>query len=211
MSEGGADQGGIAAIFAGAAGDARSSEGGMAQLGDAGAAGAGGAPEGSSLEQLSFCARLDRLSIHSNNVVVYFDIAVYNDPCVDWVTTLHGTEHHSDFLNNLAVWNLRFWGCFAEGVSNFGLIYEPAPLSQGDAELLIDHYLRAATTELQLSSAEDAEMRAALERLARTVVVDPSSLPSHVDCLSGAGGAGGAPSGAGGVAATVAGGEGGTG
>ncbi len=59
-----------------------------------------------------------------------------------------------------------------------------------------------AQAELDLSPLESEQMRAALERLAKPLVTDPSFEPSKSECSAGAGGAGagGAPAGAAGVA-----------
>ena len=69
----------------------------------------------------------------------------------------------------------------------------------GDANLLIDLYLTTTNAELELSTDERTEMKAALDRLAEQLISSPSEEPSQSSCVSnnggtaGAAGAGGAP------------------
>ena len=90
------------------------------------------------------------------------------------------------------IWNLQLWGCQGQPVGDFGLVYRTPPLSAGDANLLIELYLTAATAELDLRPSELDDMRGALERLSKPLIVSDSSEPSASVCPTGAGGAGGA-------------------
>jgi uncharacterized membrane protein len=63
---------------------------------------------------------------------------------------------------------------------------------------LIELYLEKAQTELSLSPLEHSQMAAALERLAKPLIVDESTEPSNSACEMG--GAGGGAGGEGGGA-----------
>ena len=155
--------------------------------------GAGGETQQSSGEQLGFCSRLTMRPTRSSNVALLYEQAVYDDCRIKWVTDLYLVPKvRADFLNDLIVWNLELWGCQGEPVQSFALIYGEAPLSAGDAALLIEYYLDAALEELDMSEPELDEMKAALERLSEPLIDDPSTEPSQPRCDTGAAGAGGA-------------------
>jgi hypothetical protein len=171
-------------------------------------AGAGGNDSGPT-EQLSFGPRIPAQAANARDVAREYNHATFDDCRTRWVTDLFlQSEAQQDFLNELVTWNLRFWGCQGEPVDNFALIYGTAPLSAGDATLLIEHYIAVATEALTLSPLEIDEMRAALQRLSAPLIADPSPEPSQPDCDAGGAGAGGAASepvggaGAGGAAPT---------
>jgi hypothetical protein len=174
------------------------------------AAGAGGnGDDDPTTEQLSFGPRITAQVVNAGDVAREYDHATYDDCRTRWVSDLYlASDERHTFLNDLLAWNLRFWGCQGEPVDNFALIYGTAPLSAGDASLLIEHYIAVATVELTLSPLEITEMRAALERLSRPLIADPSTEPSQPRCDAGSAGEGGA-GGAGGTASEAAG-QGGT-
>jgi hypothetical protein len=199
--------GGESAI-AGTSGDAGSGTAGSTTGGAAGAsmggalAGDGGTATNSDGEQLELCVRLSQAAVHSTAVARAYPTSVYFDCRVHWVVAL-GTADLATFKNDLLSFNYAFWGCTGTPpVDTFALVFGTPPLSQGDVEALIDLYLADAHAELDLSPLESEQMRAALERLAKPLVTDPSFEPSKSECSAGAGGAGagGAPAGAAGVA-----------
>ncbi|RYZ09137.1 MAG: hypothetical protein EOO73_05065 [Myxococcales bacterium] len=99
-----------------------------------------------------------------------------------------------EYRQQLAIWNLEFWGCQGEPVTTLGLVWGTPRLSAGDVSRLIDAYLLATdapTAELGLSPVEYEEMKSALERLAAPYIADGSAEPSKPRCSSGNGGAGG--------------------
>lgn len=179
----------------------------MPPIASAGAAGTAG--EGSGIEKLGICARLNRQVILASNVALNFDFEVYNDPCVGWTTTLYQVEQaRPDYLNVLKAWNSGFWGCKQLGVETFALVWkQPDVLTQGDLNQLITVYMQVLNRDLELdgqnalSPDEVVEMRQALERLGESMVTDSTLDFSHPECLlppggeGGAGGAGGAGSG----------------
>ncbi|HKY36441.1 MAG TPA: hypothetical protein VJN18_10905 [Polyangiaceae bacterium] len=175
--------------------------GGSTQAGAPPGAGSGGDDDGPPQERLSFGLRIPEPFEKSEDVTIGYTQAVFDDCRTKWVTKLFlDKDEQPLFLNNLIDWNLDFWGCTlaAPPVSTFALIHEPAPLSAGDAALLIEHYITVATAELTLSPLEITEMRGALERLSRPLIVDPTAEPSQPDCGDpGSAGAGGAPGAAG--------------
>ena len=169
--------------------------GGSIQGGGPASAGAGGGDDGPLSEQLSFGLRIPAPSQNATDVARGYNQATYDDCRTRWVTGLFLDKEPSEqhlFLNALVTWNYNFWGCDVgvPPVDNFALIWGEAPLSAGDASLLIEHYITVATAELTLSSAEITEMRAALERLAAPLIEDPSLEPSQSQCDTGTGGAG---------------------
>ncbi len=193
-SGGNTSQAGEGPTLGGAAG------GGSTQAGAPAMAGAGGADDTPTTEQLSFGARIPAPQQNAIDVARAYNKATFGDCRTKWVTNLFlDKDEQALFLNNLVTWNIGFWGCLNQPpVSGFALIHGEAPLSAGDAALLIEHYIAVATVELTLSPLEITEMRAALERLAAPLIADPSTEPSQPDCADGgAGGAGGAPGGAG--------------
>jgi hypothetical protein len=172
--------------------------GGSLQGGGPPSAGAGGGSDGPLSEQLSFGLRIPAPSQNATDVARAYNQATYDDCRTRWVTNLFLDKQPSEqhlFLNALVTWNYNFWGCDVgvPPVSNFALIWGEAPLSAGDAALLIEHYIAVATAELTLSPPEITEMRAALERLAAPLIEDPSLEPSQSQCDTGSAGAGGMP------------------
>lgn len=189
-----ANNGGTSSTITGAAGSPGAS-GGAADAGAAPIGGGGGTtpPAG---EQLTLCDRITQRSTHAFNVARGYDHAVYDDCRTRWVTNLYLVDKaREDFLNALQAWNLGFWGCGHDPVDNFALVYGTPALSAGDAAALIDKYMTIASSDLQLSPAENAEMEAALERLAQQDIADPSLELSNSLCqpVGGGGAGGGAP------------------
>lgn len=170
--------------------------------GESGNAGEG--PVGPVMEELSLCDRLTGTSILTTEVSWAFEALVYADCQLNWLNQLYldfKPNKRDEYLNALRPWNLRFWGCQDQPVGDFPLVFGTPPLSQGDADLLVDYYVQAAIAKIGLSTTEEEEMRSALARLAVQLVVDASSEPSKPNCedpnAGGAGGtgSGGAPSG----------------
>jgi hypothetical protein len=167
------------------------------QTGDGGATpsagGAGGA--GGVGEVLELCARISQKTIHAQDVSREYAKNAYAHCDSYWIIRLavDDGEGLAQYRNDLAAWSYSFWGCGAEPATTFGLVYGTPAISAGDAKLLIDTYIEAAKFDLDMSPGEVTEMRSALERLSRLVVVDDSTAPSrpnsHPDC-AGAGGAG---------------------
>lgn len=173
----------------GASGSGGSEQQAGAPSGGAGAAGEGPTNGG---ENLAFCDRLTMRTINSSEVARRYNHAVYDDCRTRWVTDLYLQQgEQDDFLNDLLTWNLQLWGCQPPAVENFALIYGEAPLSAGDAALLIEHYVTVASDQLAMSEPEISAMQAALQRLAQPLIQDPSPAPSQPLCDAGAGGAGG--------------------
>ena len=167
---------------------------GAAAVSDAGSGGAAGAagnaPDTPGGEQLVLCARLTGRVGHADAQARAFAKATFADCRINWVVPLG--PNLDDYRQQLVIWNLQFWGCQGQPVGDFGLVYGTPPLSAGDASLLIELYLTAATAELDLSPSELDDMRGALERLAKPWIVSDSSEPSASVCSTDAGGAGGA-------------------
>lgn len=174
--------------------------------------GAGGMPGGDlGVEQLALCGRLTQRVVLSTRFVSNFDFVVYWDACIGWTTKLYEVEQaQGDYLNQLSAWNQRFWGCTDTGAEGFPLVWkQPDVLTAGDANRLIARYISVLNLELEalgqstLSSNEEMEMRAALQRLSESMVTDPTIDYSHPECLNppvGEGGAGGEGGGAGSAA-----------
>lgn len=173
---------------AGRGGDATTVQGG--QGGEAAAPSRG--------EELSFCPRLTGLSKLSLAVEeAYIEVSIV-DCRIAWL--IPRKQDLIDMRNELISWNRRFWGCEGIPVQSFPLVWGTPALSQGDAAVAIDIYLTASKTELELSPLEYDEMKAALQRLAGPLVVDPSNEPSQPSCApDGAAGMGGYAGGAGGA------------
>jgi hypothetical protein len=174
---------------------------GAVELSNGGGGGGPDLPFGG--EQLELCARLTGLSSHSLLLSNAYLASAFTDCRVSALMPRRAPL--GTFRSELNVFNLTFWGCQGAPVETFGLVYMTPPLSAGDAAILIDMYLQAAQAELKLSPLEATEMRAALERLAKRVVVDPSLEPSSSICDQGSGGAGGAGGAGGDTSETTAG------
>ncbi|MDF3066849.1 MAG: hypothetical protein K0R38_2450 [Polyangiaceae bacterium] len=189
-----ASGGGTTAGAAGAPpseGGTRNLTGGSAGQPSAGQGGeAGAAPVPSLGEELSFCPRLTGLSKLSLAVEeAYIGVAIV-DCRIAWVVPRR--QDLIDMRNELITWNRRFWGCEGLPVTTFPLVWGTPALSQGDATIAMELYLAASKKELALSRVEYEEMEAALARLAKPLVQDPSTDPSKPSCNpSGGGGEGG--------------------
>lgn len=150
-------------------------------------------PDGPYSVELGICARLEKATDLAKLVMRSFETRLYMDCRSTWLAQLSyadGKRH--EYLNELQKWNVRFWGCNASPVDDFPLVYGSPPLSQGDADIVIEHYLAAALAELELTEKELCEMRVALERLAQATIASDSSEPSQPRCDDpGTGGAGG--------------------
>lgn len=173
----------------GGAGEGGSPGGVAGAAGDAGASGAFNTPEG---EQLLLCKRLSGLVDHADKVSRAFSKTTYADCRVKWVVPLEQAQL-VEYKNRLVSWSLAFWGCQGNPVTDFALAYHQPNLSQGDADILIQHYLDTVGGEVDLSPAEQTQMKAALERLAAPLLVSASLEPSQSKCPinTGSGGAGG--------------------
>lgn len=177
----------------GRAGEPPSSDGGVSTQG---LAGAGTGNEGGQFvvapggEELDFCPRLTSPGQLARVVEDVFLGAVLVDCRVKWLVPR--PPEQIELRNDLVIWNGHFWGCDERPVDNFGLVWGAPPLSRGDATILIGLYLEKAQTELALSPLEHSQMEAALERLAKPLIVDASTEPSNSACaMGGAGGEGG--------------------
>lgn len=169
----------------------------------------GGPPDGPVLEELSVCDRLLRVQEKNRAQTDVFERNVYLDCRVKWLPRLYIDAHAAeDYRNALEDWNDRFWGCRDLPVDDFLLVWGTPPISQGDADIVIEHYMVAAIEHLQLTQKEEDEMRAALQRLATVVITSPSLEPSQSGCVDPNGGAGGMD-GSGGAAGANDGGQGG--
>jgi hypothetical protein len=165
----------------------------------------GGPPDGPLLEELSLCDRLTQVAAKNLQTTKMFERAVYTDCRVDWLGHRYvDAMARDDYLNDLLTWNQKFWGCQQAPVDDFLLVWGTPPISQGDAEIVIDHYVAAAIEQLGLTAKEEQEMREALERLSTLVVTSASLEPSEPSCVDANGGAGGQGGvGAGGAAGTT--------
>lgn len=166
-------------------------QGGAPSLGGAPIGNEGGQPiVGPGGEELDFCPRLTSYSQHALNVEEAFVLAAYQDCRVTQLVPRN--PELIELRNDLIIWNRHFWGCDGLPVDNFGLVWGTPALSQGDAGILIELYLAKAKADLALSPLEHSQMQAALERLAKPLIVDASTEPSHSACaMGGAGGEGG--------------------
>ena len=195
-----------ASLVGGAAGaDAHGEVGGAGGASVGGEAGAGPSNVG---EQLDICVRLAQPGPNATAVDMAYTRAVTLDCRVKWI--MPKGQDLPTFQNQVLHFNYAFWGCPQwSPVEAFGLVFGTPALSQGDADLLIGHYLKAAQDTLGLSPLERQTMQAALVRLSKPLIMDASLEPSKAICpvnMGGSGGAGGAEAGAGGAAGAGAGG-----
>jgi hypothetical protein len=120
---------------------------------------------------LTICLRLPGFAANSFDVTQAYRAETTRDCRISWVTRLYlDVDDEATFLNRLLRWNIDLWGCSGDPPDDFGLLYEEVPLTSADADALIEIYMQAAITELELSATEIDEMRAALEHLADRVV-----------------------------------------
>jgi hypothetical protein len=154
--------------------------GSPAPVGTGGGAGAAGAPSDVA-EMLELCARISMKTIHAQDVSREYAKAAYGHCDTHWIlrTAVDAGPGLAQYRNDLAAWSYAFWGCGADPVTTFGLVYGTPPLSEGDAHQLIDMYLETAKADLGMSPGEVEDMRAALERLSQLVVTDASAAPSQ--------------------------------
>jgi hypothetical protein len=176
----------------------------------AGGEGGGGGTVGDGREQLELCVRLAQPGPNATAVDMAYTTAVTLDCRVKWI--MPKGQDLADFQNQVLRFNYAFWGCPQwPPVDAFALVFGMPTLSQGDANLLIGHYLKAAQDKLDLSPVERETMQAALVRLSKPLIMDASLEPSKSVCPvnmggtggadaggAGAGGAGGAPANSGG-------------
>jgi hypothetical protein len=185
---------GPAAIGGDAPGGSGTTEAGGGQGGSAGAGTVGGEAGGGASndgEHLELCARLAN-GVHDADLVTsYYMSALYTDCRVSWL--FPSGQAYVMQLNQLKRFNFQFWGCpGTPPVYTFALVSGTPALSQGDVNLLIDHYLTAAQAAVDLTSLERQTMQAALVRLSKSLIVDPSLDPSQAACETGGAGGGGA-------------------
>ncbi len=156
-----------------------------------GEAGSGGR-EG--IEPLALCLRLTSPTGDAFDVATLYWQATTGDCRISWVSRLYGPDEVQTFLNGLLRWNRAFWGCLGtEPPENFGLMYVEVPATSADTEILIDHYMDAAISTLELSPDEIDAMRRHLELLAKRVIERETDELSNATCVEGAGGDGGQP------------------
>lgn len=190
-------QGGALAGTSGAAtsGAGTGAHGGQGGAGNGGAAGGeAGATTVTSGEQLDLCKRLVHGSQDADTVASAYVGAVYRDCRVSWVVPRG--QALADLVNQLVSFSYNLWGCERTlPVDDFGLVLGTPALSQGDLDVLLDHYLTAAQETLDLSREERETLLAALLRLAKPLMMDPSLEPSKSVCSDNTGGAGGVGSG----------------
>jgi hypothetical protein len=206
--------GGSSATNGGAGGRLDGGTGGMSSdaAGEGGAAGAvdaGSKPP----DPLSICIRLGTNATLDDEIVTLdADYAFDGDCRISWVSSLYTDAQRYVFLNQLSAFNYQLWGCPGTvPPTGFGLIYEPHPLTQSDANALIDSYVSVATADLVLTSGEIAGLRAWLGWLSEPLLVspDPGGF-SQANCTTGAEGGAGGEGGAaenGGAAAQAGGGQ----
>jgi hypothetical protein len=194
---------GAAANGGDAPGGTGTSEAGGAQGGTAGAGAVGGEAGGGASsadddgEQLQICVRLANGADEALTVQRDYTSALYEDCRVRWL--FPSGQAYIDLVNQVRRFNFQFWGCPATPrVFAFALVSGTPALSQGDANLLIDHYLVAAQPALDLTAGERKDMQAALARLSKPLIVDSSLDPSKPACATGGTGSGGS-AGTGGV------------
>jgi hypothetical protein len=194
---GGGSSGGISAE-AGLGGGAGMSLIGGSANGGAVAAGAGGVSAG-----LHICVRLDSPTKLSFEVTKLYELKVYDDCRINWVSGLYlAIDERVEFLNNLVAWNMALWGCSTPAPTDFRLIHVSTELTTADAALLVNHYLDAAQQKLSMGAAEISEMRSALEKLSAPLTIASTKF-SHPNCVNN-GGAGGSSGNAGSAGASGA-------
>jgi hypothetical protein len=165
-----------------------SDAGGAASGGGSGQGGMEGGSDASASVALTVCVRLQSPSVLAFDVTRTYDHTVYADCRVKWVANLYlDVDQREVFLNNLLAWNMRFWGCSPPPPTEFALIFKPAPLTSADAAALIDDYIDVSTQALGLSAPEIDQMRAALEKLSKSVVATVSNDYSKSQCATDAG------------------------
>jgi hypothetical protein len=161
------------------AGGTTSGQGGDAATGgvanEGGASPSGGQGQGGGGSEgpppLTICLRLPGFAADSFDVTQAYRAETTRDCRISWVTRLYlDVDDEATFLNRLIRWNIDLWGCSGNPPDDFGLLYEEVALTSADADALIEIYMQAAITELELSAKEIDEMRAALEHLADRVV-----------------------------------------
>lgn len=146
-------------------------------------------------EQLTLCTRLTGLVKHADDAGRAFAKAQFFDCRVKWTLPIP-QDQQVPYRDRLVTFNLEFWGCQGDPVTDFALTYDAPDLSRGDVDILVEHYLDVVTEELDLSAPERSEMQAALYRLAAPQIASDSSEPSQSSCpveMGGGGAGGGAP------------------
>ena len=167
-----------------------------------GSTGSTGSTEGPP-ELVDICVRLTNPTGLAGTLALEFDLAVDQDCRIQkflYLYALATGDARSNFLNALARFNLSLWGCGAAPPSQFLLIYlaglteDVPPLTQADADALIEDYLAAVSLRLGLSPEEADSQRAYLQWLASGIVSDEVTGYTRSICLAnGAGGEGGSP------------------
>lgn len=142
--------------------------------------------------ELNLCLRLSRVEDLTREVVSSYEVRVYADCRLKWVVNLYLPNGRADFKNRLNQWTYRLWGCATPPPDDFALVDRVVPISEAEAEALIDRYLEAVTIVIQLSPEEAASLRAALRELSAPFV-DPArqGFPESSCALGGSGGAAG--------------------
>ncbi|HTQ03590.1 MAG TPA: hypothetical protein VMI54_07025 [Polyangiaceae bacterium] len=193
-SEGGANEGGTTGSGASGGSGALAGGGG---LGGSGGASGGSAGGGGASNQLSLCVRLSNATNLDLEVTNDYEKAFIADCNIYWVFYLYydaskNLNERDKFLNQMLAFNYALWGCAGSPApTSFDLVYKPVPLSQADADALIDAYMGVATRDLSLSPGESADMRAALERLSEPLLMSPDPGGYSQSRCNGEGGAGG--------------------
>jgi hypothetical protein len=115
-------------------------------------------------------------------------LLVAGDCRVDRATYLSSATAFADWRNALYAYNLALWGCNPNAPAGFALLStELQGLSSADAALVIELYLRAATTVLGLTTSEASDLRRDLQRLAGPLVRNESADYALSDCIPDAG------------------------
>jgi hypothetical protein len=94
-----------------------------------------------------------------------------------------GATVFADWRNALYEYNPALWGCIAPAPEGFALLSTAfQDFSRADVALLIELYLRAATTVLALTTSEVADLRSDLQRLAASLPVNESTEYTFSSC-----------------------------
>ena len=132
----------------------------------------------------TLCTRLkgleDTLQRHVSDT---FEGNVYCDCRVARLIKDLKIDEDAAFLSRLDRWSFLLWGCGPEEVEGFALAADAPELSGRDAELLIEHYLAAATLVLRLSRSERAALQQRLEELSQSVIQDDAEESALSDCM----------------------------
>jgi hypothetical protein len=132
----------------------------------------------------TLCTRLrgleDSLQRHVSDT---FEGNVYCDCRVARLIKELDVKADAEFLSRLDKWSFRLWGCGPEEAEGFALAPGAPELSERAAELLIEHYLAAATLVLRLSRSERAALQQKLEELSQSAIQSDAEESALSDCM----------------------------